>query len=136
MPTLNQLVKKQSIRIQKQHKVKTTALEGAPQREGICTKVTTMSPKKPNSAVRKIAKVRLRGNTKRRKRVVAYIPGQGHNLQQHSVVLLRGGRTRDLPGLQHKLLKGARDFFWSESFHRRKSRSKYGINRIAVGLRQ
>jgi small subunit ribosomal protein S12 len=132
MSTLNQLVNKYKTKKTRFRKSKPTALNGCPHRKGICTKITTMSPKKPNSAVRKIAKVRLRKN--RRKKVVAYIPGQGHNLQQHSVVLIRGGRTRDLPGLQHKLVKGVYDFFWAESFRRYNSRSKYGISRIAVGL--
>lgn len=103
--------------------IRVKALEGCPQRRGICFKVTTTNPKKPNSAVRKIAKVRL---TTRRK-VIAYIPGIGHNLQEHASVLVRGGRVRDLPGMHYKLIKGKLDFSWKEMIIRRQGRSKYGV---------
>jgi small subunit ribosomal protein S12 len=117
---------RQCIRILKKHKkrkVKAPALKGCPQKRGICFKSTVMKPKKPNSAIRKIAKVRL--TTKRR--IVAYICGIGHNVQEHNSLLVRGGRVRDLPGLHYKLIKGKLDFTWAELFLRRASRSKYGI---------
>jgi small subunit ribosomal protein S12 len=91
-------------------KIRSTALVGCPQRKGVCLKVTTMAPKKPNSAVRKIVKVRLTTG----RQVLAYVCGQGHSLQEHSVVLVRGGRTQDLPGLRYKLVRGKFDFIWKE----------------------
>lgn len=122
MVTVNQLLHN-SKRQTKKSKVRSTALNGCPQRKGVCTKVTTMKPKKPNSAIRKIAKVRLTTGRK----VTAYICGQGHSLQEHSVVLVRGGRAPDLPGVRYRLIKGKLDFAWKESFKRRNARSKYGI---------
>jgi small subunit ribosomal protein S12 len=110
-------------RYHKPSKRRSTALEGCPQKRGICFKVTIMKPKKPNSAIRKIAKVRL--STKRK--IVAYICGIGHNLQEHASVLVRGGRVRDLPGMHYRLIKGKYDFSWKEFFLRKQSRSKYGI---------
>ncbi len=122
MVTVNQLVHKLK-RIPKKAKIRSTGLSGCPQRKGVCFKVTTMKPKKPNSATRKIAKVRLTTGRK----IIAYICGQGHTLQEHSVVLVRGGRAPDLPGVRYKIIKGKLDFSWRESFKRKKSRSKYGI---------
>ena len=122
MVTINQLLHK-SKRISKKTKVRSTALDACPQKKGVCVKVTTMKPKKPNSAIRKIAKVRLSTGRK----ITAYICGQGHALQEHSVVLIRGGRAPDLPGVRYRLIKGKLDFTWKESFVRRNARSKYGI---------
>lgn len=99
------------------------ALDGSPFKKGTCLKIRTMKPKKPNSAIRKIARVKLSNS----KVVTAYIPGQGHSLQDHSVVLVRGGRTKDLPGLHYKLVRGKFDFDWKETFVRTMRRSKYGI---------
>lgn len=110
-------------RMHKKCKIHAPALQGCPQRKGICFKVTIMKPKKPNSAIRKIAKVRL----STRRKVVVYIPGIGHNLQEHASILVRGGRVRDLPGLHYKAVKGKYDFSWKEYFLRQQSRSKYGI---------
>jgi small subunit ribosomal protein S12 len=122
MSTVNQLLHN-SKRIPKKSKIRSTGLSSCPQRKGVCIKVTTMKPKKPNSAIRKIAKVRLTTGRK----VTAYIPGQGHSLQEHSVVLVKGGRAPDLPGVRYRLIKGKLDFAWKESFERRNARSKYGI---------
>ena len=120
MPTLMQLIKK--VRTPKKSRCTTSALKGAPQRKGVCIRALTTSPKKPNSAVRKIAKIRLSTGI----RVDAYISGQGHDLQQHSVVLVRGGRVKDIPGMRYKIVKGKFDFNWKESFERKNGRSKYG----------
>ena len=118
MPTLSQLVRKGRKQIKK--KTKSPALQSNPQRRGVCTKVTTTTPKKPNSALRKIARVRLMGGIE----VTAYIPGIGHNLQEHSIVLVRGGRVKDLPGVRYHIVRGVYD---SEGVKdRKKSRSKYG----------
>ena len=103
MPTIQQLVRKG--RQTKPPKAKTPALKGAPQRRGVCTRVFTHTPKKPNSALRKVARVRLSNG----KEVTAYIPGEGHNLQEHSIVLVRGGRVRDLPGVRYKIIRGTLD---------------------------
>ncbi len=103
MPTIEQLVRKG--RATKQSKTKTPALKGAPQRRGVCTRVFTTTPKKPNSALRKVARVRLTSGME----VSAYIPGVGHNLQEHSIVLVRGGRVKDLPGVRYKVIRGALD---------------------------
>lgn len=103
--------------------IKLKALQGCPQKRGVCVKLRTMKPKKPNSAIRKIVKVRLSNN----RLILAYIPGQGHNLQEHSVVLVRGGRVKDLPGIQYHLVKGKYDFTWRERIIRCHKRSKYGI---------
>jgi small subunit ribosomal protein S12 len=126
MITLNQLTKKNK-RIPKKSKVRATALTACPQKRGICFKVTIMKPKKPNSAIRKIAKVKLSTG----RRVIAYIPGQGHNLQEYSAVLVRGGRTPDLPGLRYKVIRGKFDLNWKEKFIRKNARSKYGIPKFA-----
>ena len=121
MPTIEQLVRKG----RKVPKVKTKApaLKGSPQRRGVCTRVMTFTPKKPNSALRKVAKVRLTNQ----REVISYIPGEGHNLQEHSVVLIRGGRVRDLPGVRYHVLRGVLDTQGVKD--RRQSRSKYGAKR-------
>ena len=121
MPTINQLVRKG--RRDKVAKVKTAALKGSPQRRGVCTRVYTTTPKKPNSALRKVAKVRLTNGYE----VISYIGGEGHNLQEHSVVLIRGGRVKDLPGVRYHTVRGSLDA--SGVAKRRQSRSKYGAKR-------
>jgi len=118
MPTINQLIRRG--RRQKQIKIKTRALSRCPQRRGVCLLVTTRTPKKPNSALRKIARVRLTNGLE----VTAYVGGEGHNLQEHSVVLVRGGRVRDLPGVRYHVVRGALDCLGVEN--RKQSRSKYG----------
>jgi small subunit ribosomal protein S12 len=118
MPTINQLVKKG--RRPAPNKSKSPALVRCPQRRGVCLVVKTMTPKKPNSALRKIARVRLTNGYE----VTAYIPGEGHNLQEHSMVLVRGGRVKDLPGVRYHIIRGTLDALGVES--RRRSRSKYG----------
>ncbi|MEK7448545.1 MAG: 30S ribosomal protein S12 [Planctomycetota bacterium] len=118
MPTINQLIKHGRRRLKQ--KSKSVVLERNPQRKGVCITVKTMTPKKPNSALRKIARVRLANN----KEVTAYIPGEGHNLQEHSIVSIRGGRVRDLPGVRYHILRGVLDCAGVEK--RKKSRSKYG----------
>ena len=121
LPTINQLVRKGRKQITK--KTKSPALQANPQRRGVCVRVYTSTPKKPNSALRKVARVRLTNGIE----VTAYIPGIGHNLQEHSVVLVRGGRVKDLPGVRYKIVRGALD---SEGVkNRMKSRSKYGVKR-------
>jgi len=121
MPTINQLVRKG--RGFKKGKVKTRALNRCPQRRGVCLLVTTRTPKKPNSALRKIARVRLTNGQE----VTAYVGGEGHNLQEHSVVLIRGGRVRDLPGVRYHIVRGALDCLGVEN--RKQGRSKYGAKR-------
>ena len=121
MPTINQLTKKG--RTRRLARYKTRALAQCPQRRGVCLQVTTRTPKKPNSALRKIARVRLTNGQE----ITAYIGGEGHNLQEHSVVLVRGGRVRDLPGVRYHVVRGALDCLGVESRHR--SRSKYGAKR-------
>ncbi len=121
MPTINQLVRKG--REKKIKRSKAPALQGNPQKRGVCVRVFTTTPKKPNSALRKVARVRLSNGIE----VTAYIPGIGHNLQEHSVVLVRGGRTKDLPGVRYKIIRGALDAAGVEG--RRQSRSKYGTKR-------
>ena len=118
MPTIQQLVRKG--RRDKIAKVKTAALKGSPQRRGVCTRVYTTTPKKPNSALRKVARVRLVNGFE----VTAYIPGEGHNLQEHSIVLIRGGRVKDLPGVRYHIVRGTLDASGVQG--RKKSRSKYG----------
>jgi len=118
MPTINQLVR--SPRKQKRRKSRTPTLQGCPQKRGVCLQVKTMTPKKPNSALRKIARVRLSNG----KEVTAYIPGEGHNLQEHSIVLVRGGRVRDLPGVRYHVIRGTLDALGVDT--RKQSRSKYG----------
>jgi len=121
MPTINQLIRYG--RKPKTKKSKAPALQGHPQKRGVCIRVSTMTPKKPNSALRKIARVRLSNGIE----VTAYIPGIGHNLQEHSVVLVRGGRVKDLPGVRYKIIRGALDAAGVEG--RRQSRSKYGTKK-------
>ena len=121
MPTVNQLVRKG--RLSKKAKVKTPALRGAPQKRGVCTRVYTTTPKKPNSALRKVAKVRLTNGYE----VVSYIPGEGHNLQEHSVVMIRGGRVKDLPGVRYHIIRGTLDT--QDVKDRKQRRSKYGAKR-------
>jgi small subunit ribosomal protein S12 len=121
MPTINQLVKDGRRRINK--KTNTPALKGAPQKRGVCTRVYTSTPKKPNSALRKVARVRLTTGIE----VTAYIPGIGHNLQEHSVVLVRGGRVKDLPGVRYHIVRGTLDTLGVAD--RKQSRSKYGAKR-------
>ena len=121
MPTISQLVRKG--RASKTSKVKTPALRSAPQRRGVCTRVYTMTPKKPNSALRKVAGVRLTSGVE----ITAYIPGVGHNLQEHSIVLVRGGRVKDLPGVRYKVIRGALDT--SGVRERSQARSRYGAKK-------
>ena len=121
MPTINQLIRKP--RKPKPVRNKVPALEGSPQRRGVCTRVYTTTPKKPNSALRKVAKIRLTNS----REVISYIPGEGHNLQEHSVVLIRGGRVRDLPGVRYHVLRGVLDTQGVKD--RKQSRSKYGAKR-------
>jgi small subunit ribosomal protein S12 len=121
LPTIQQLVRKG--RTSSREKSKTPALKGSPQRRGVCTRVFTHTPKKPNSALRKVARVRLTTGVE----VTAYIPGVGHNLQEHSIVLVRGGRVRDLPGVRYKIVRGALDA--SGVAGRRQARSQYGAKR-------
>jgi small subunit ribosomal protein S12 len=121
MPTINQLVRKGRKQIKKKNN--TPALRGAPQKRGVCTRVYTSTPKKPNSALRKVARVRLTTGVE----VTAYIPGIGHNLQEHSVVLVRGGRVKDLPGVRYHIVRGTLDTLGVED--RRQGRSKYGAKR-------
>lgn len=123
MPTINQLLKK--CRKPKRKYCRTLNLEGSPQRKGVCAKVYITKPKKPNSAERKIAKVELSTG----KYIRATIPGQGHTLQEHSVVLVRAGRVRDVPGIHYRLVRGKYDFQYKETFERRQRRSKFGIPR-------
>jgi len=131
MPTFNQLItrrKKACIRKTKFHYNLTKHLKSKPQKKGVCVKVYIMTPKKPNSALRKVAKVALGLNFKAKKVLVA-IPGQGHSLQKFSVVLVRGGHVRDLPGVHYKLIRGAHDFNTKETFDRVHRRSFYGIKK-------
>ena len=121
MPTIQQLVRKG--RRDKIAKVKTAALKGSPQRRGVCTRVYTTTPKKPNSALRKVARVKLTSGVE----VTAYIPGEGHNLQEHSMVLVRGGRVKDLPGVRYKIIRGSLDTQGVKN--RKQRRSKYGAKR-------
>ena len=121
MPTIQQLVRKG--RQDKVSKTKTAALKGSPQRRGVCTRVYTTTPKKPNSALRKVARVKLSSQIE----VTAYIPGEGHNLQEHSIVLVRGGRVKDLPGVRYKIVRGTLDAVGVQG--RKQGRSKYGAKR-------
>ena len=121
MPTINQLVRK--ARVVQKAKKKNVALESCPQKRGVCLLVKTVTPKKPNSALRKVARVRLSNG----KEVTAYIPGIDHNLQEHSIVLVRGGRVRDLPGVRYHIIRGTLDSLGVEA--RRQGRSKYGAKR-------
>jgi small subunit ribosomal protein S12 len=121
MPTINQLVKRG--RAIQRTKQTAPALQGSPQKRGVCTRVYTTTPKKPNSALRKVARVRLTNGIE----VTAYIPGVGHNLQEHSVVLIRGGRVKDLPGVRYHIIRGTLDSIGVQD--RRQGRSKYGAKR-------
>ncbi|HLC23240.1 MAG TPA: 30S ribosomal protein S12 [Dehalococcoidia bacterium] len=139
MPTINQLVRKGRSKLTKKTKApalrvtynalknKSLKTRGAPQRRGVCVQVKTMTPKKPNSALRKIARVRLTNGIE----VTAYIPGEGHNLQEHSVVLIRGGRVKDLPGVRYHIIRGALDA--GGVVNRKQGRSKYGAKRPQTG---
>jgi small subunit ribosomal protein S12 len=121
VPTINQLVRKG--RKAQKTKTKTPAMQACPQKRGVCTRVYTATPKKPNSAMRKIARVRLTNGFE----VTAYIPGEGHNLQEHSIVLIRGGRVKDLPGVRYHIIRGVLDTSGVDG--RKNSRSKYGVKR-------
>ncbi|HSM97686.1 MAG TPA: 30S ribosomal protein S12 [Gallionella sp.] len=121
MPTINQLIRKPRVAIVEKSKV--PALAGSPQKRGVCTRVYTTTPKKPNSALRKVAKVRLTNGFE----VISYIGGEGHNLQEHSVVLLRGGRVKDLPGVRYHMVRGSLDTAGVKD--RKQARSKYGSKR-------
>jgi small subunit ribosomal protein S12 len=121
MPTINQLVRRG--RRQQTSRTKSPVLQACPQKRGVCLSVRTMTPKKPNSALRKIARVRLSNN----REITAYIPGEGHNLQEHSIVLVRGGRVRDLPGVRYHVIRGTLDASGVEG--RKQQRSKYGQKR-------
>jgi len=121
VPTIQQLVRRG--RAEKTTKTRTPALKGSPQRRGVCTRVYTTTPKKPNSALRKVARVRLTSGME----ITAYIPGEGHNLQEHSIVLVRGGRVKDLPGVRYKIIRGSLDTQGVKN--RKQSRSRYGTKR-------
>jgi small subunit ribosomal protein S12 len=121
MPTIQQLVKQGRVRVRS--KESAPALQGSPQKRGVCTRVYTVTPKKPNSALRKVARVRLTNNME----ITCYIPGIGHNLQEHSVVLIRGGRVKDLPGVRYKVIRAALDAAGVND--RRQGRSKYGAKK-------
>jgi small subunit ribosomal protein S12 len=124
MPTINQLVRHPRVLVRT--KSKSPALNSCPFRRGVCVQVMTRTPKKPNSAIRKVAKVRLTNGSE----IIAYIPDEGHNLQEHSVVLVRGGRVKDLPGVRYHIVRGTLDCMGVEK--RRRSRSKYGVKRPKV----
>ncbi|MFQ5505736.1 MAG: 30S ribosomal protein S12 [Planctomycetota bacterium] len=121
MPTINQLIRRGRKKVKK--KSKSVVLDKCPQKQGVCVQVKTMTPKKPNSALRRVARVRLSNG----KEVTVYIPGEGHNLQEHSIVLVRGGRVRDLPGVRYHVIRGSLDASGVDD--RQRSRSKYGTKR-------
>lgn len=121
MPTINQLVRKPRVKVARRNKV--PAMEACPQKRGVCTRVYTTTPKKPNSALRKVARVRLTNGFE----VTSYIPGEGHNLQEHSVVMIRGGRVKDLPGVRYHIIRGTLDTQGVKN--RKQSRSLYGAKR-------
>jgi small subunit ribosomal protein S12 len=121
MPTINQLIRKGRVAVA--NRTTAPALKGNPQKRGICTRVYTTTPKKPNSALRKVARVRLTNKME----VICYIPGEGHNLQEHSIVLIRGGRVKDVPGVRYHIVRGALDTSGVDG--RKQSRSKYGVKR-------
>jgi small subunit ribosomal protein S12 len=127
VPTINQLIRRG--RIEKPTRSKTPAMAACPQKRGVCTRVYTQTPKKPNSALRKVARVRLTNGIE----VTAYIPGEGHNLQEHSIVLIRGGRVKDLPGVRYHIIRGVLDTSGVEN--RRNGRSKYGAKRPRVAAK-
>jgi len=124
MPTVNQLVRKERVKVRA--KTKSPALQNSPQKRGVCVRVYTTTPKKPNSALRKVARVRLTNGIE----VTTYIPGIGHNLQEHSIVLIRGGKVKDLPGVRYHVVRGALDSMGVEE--RKQGRSKYGSKRAKV----
>jgi len=124
MPTINQLCKKP--RLKKKNRNKTPALQNCPQKKGVCIKIFLMTPKKPNSALRKLARIRLTNE----KRVSAYIPGEGHNLQEYSTILIRGGRVKDLPGIKYHIIRGKLDL--QGLANRKTSRSKYGSKKPII----
>lgn len=127
MPTINQLIRKgRKVML---YKSKAPAMDSCPQKRGVCTRVYTTTPKKPNSALRKVARVRLTNGIE----VTAYIPGEGHNLQEHSIVLIRGGRVKDLPGVRYHIIRGALDTAGVEN--RKKSRSKYGTKKVKTAAK-
>jgi small subunit ribosomal protein S12 len=126
MPTIHQIIKTKNQRSKKNRRIKTPALKQSPQKQGVCLRVFTRTPKKPNSALRKVAKVRLTNYAE----VSAYIPGEGHNLQEHSIVLVRGGRVKDLPGVKYHIVRGVLDA--QGVIQRRQSRSKYGAKKKKV----
>jgi small subunit ribosomal protein S12 len=128
MPTISQLIR--SGRNSKRKKTKAPALNSCPQRKGVCLRVYTTTPKKPNSALRKVAKVRLTNGFE----ILSYIPGEGHNLQEHSIVMVRGGRVKDLPGVRYHIVRGTLDTSGVEG--RKKSRSLYGTKRIKAGAKK
>ena len=128
MPTINQLVRKGRVKVKA--KTASPALENCPFKRGVCLQVYTRTPKKPNSAMRKVAKVRLTNGYE----VIAYIPDEGHTLQEHSIVLIRGGRVKDLPGVRYHIVRGALDATGVEK--RRHSRSKYGVKRPKAGKKK
>ena len=125
MPTINQLIRKPRTRVKARNTV--PALQSSPQKRGVCTRVYTTTPKKPNSALRKVARVRLTNGIE----VTTYIPGVGHNLQEHSIVLIRGGRVKDLPGVRYHVIRGTLDAVGVQA--RRQGRSKYGAKRPKKG---
>ena len=124
MATLHQLLQIKNSRKTKEKFKRNRALKGCPQKQGICLRVFTRPPKKPNSAVRKLAKIRLTN----KKNIMAYIPGEGHNLQQHSIVIIRGGRVKDLPGVNYHIIRGLKDLAGVKN--RKNARSKYGVKKI------
>jgi small subunit ribosomal protein S12 len=124
MPTIQQLVRINRTKIE--NLTKTPALKSCPQRRGICTRVYTTTPKKPNSAIRKVARVKLTSGFE----ITAYIPGEGHSLQEHSIVLVRGGRVKDLPGVRYKIIRGALDCTGVKD--RKQGRSKYGVRKVVT----
>ncbi|MBI4727239.1 30S ribosomal protein S12 [candidate division TA06 bacterium] len=128
MPTISQLIR--SGRNSKRKKTKAPALNSCPQRKGVCLRVYTTTPKKPNSALRKVAKVRLTNGFE----ILSYIPGEGHNLQEHSIVMVRGGRVKDLPGVRYHIVRGTLDTSGVEG--RKKSRSLYGAKRVKAGAKK
>lgn len=123
MPTINQLIHKDKGRTKKIRAIKKPALEKSPQKQGICTRVYTKTPKKPNSALRKVAKIRLTNQNQ----IIASIPGESHNLQEHSIVLIRGGRVKDLPGVKYRVVRGVLDLQGVKK--RKQARSKYGTSK-------
>ncbi len=121
MPTINQLIRKERVKTVK--KTKSLSLQACPQKRGVCTRVMTVTPRKPNSALRKVARIRLSNGIE----VTGYIPGEGHNLQEHSVVLIRGGKVKDLPGVRYHIVRGTKDLLGVDN--RKRGRSKYGAKK-------